>query len=79
MTTNEQRVSVNPVYRLLVFLFGRNRIEFPIKQKALRADDAHSHVVKMNICKKKCVACQRKSSLYDRTTLFLMQKREEWK
>ena len=31
MTTNEWRVSVNPVYQLLVFLFGRNRIEFPIK------------------------------------------------
>ena len=29
--------------------------------------------------REKCVACQRKSSLYDSVTLFLMQKREEWK
>ena len=28
---------------------------------------------------KKCVACQRKSSLYDKGTLFLCRKREELK
>ena len=54
--SNEQQVSVNPVYKLLVFV-----------------------LLKMNIAMKKCVACQRKSSLYDSVTLFLCRKREELK
>ena len=35
------------------------------------------HFAKMNIAMKKCVACQRKSSLYDRVRTFFVQKREE--
>ena len=37
------------------------------------------HFTKMNIVMKKCVACQRKSSLYDRVRTFFVQKREELK
>ena len=34
---------------------------------------------KVNIVMKKCVACQRKSSLYDRVRTFFVPKREELK
>ena len=34
---------------------------------------------KVNIAMKKCVACQRKSSLYDRVRTFFVQKRKELK
>ena len=53
---NEWQVSVNPVYRLLVFILQ-----------------------KVNIAMKKCVACQRKSSLYDRVRTFFVPKRKELK
>ena len=33
------------------------------------------HFAKMNIAMKKCVACQRKSSLYDRVRAFFVQKK----
>ena len=33
----------------------------------------------MNIAMKKCVACQRKSSLYDRVHTFFVPKRKELK
>ena len=56
MTTNEWQVSVNPVYRLLVFVLQ-----------------------KVNIAMKKCVACQRKSGLYDRVRTFFVPKRKELK
>ena len=35
------------------------------------------HFTKMNIATKKCVACQRKSSLYDRVRTFFVTKRRE--
>ena len=35
------------------------------------------HFTKMNIAIKKCVACQRKSSLYDRVRTFFVPKRRE--
>ena len=35
------------------------------------------HFTKMNIVMKKCVACQRKSSLYDRVRTFFVPKRKE--
>ena len=35
------------------------------------------HFTKMNIAMKKCVACQRKSSLYDRVRTFFVTKRRE--
>ena len=56
ITENEWRVSVNSVYRLLVFVLQ-----------------------KVNIAMKKCVASQRKSSLYDRVRTFFVPKREELK
>ena len=34
---------------------------------------------KMNIAMKKCVACQRKSSLYDKVRTFFVPKRKELK
>ena len=34
---------------------------------------------KVNIAMKKCVACQRKSSLYDRVRTFFVSKRKEFK
>ena len=37
------------------------------------------HFAKINIAMKKCVACQRKSSLYDKVRTFFVQKREELK
>ena len=37
------------------------------------------HFEKMNIAMKKCVACQRKSSLYDRVRTFFVPKRKELK
>ena len=37
------------------------------------------HFTKMNIAMKKCVACQRKSSLYDRVRTFFVPKRTELK
>ena len=37
------------------------------------------HFTKMNIAIKKCVACQRKSSLYDRVRTFFVPKRKELK
>ena len=37
------------------------------------------HFAKMNIAMKKCVACQRKSSLYDKVRTFFVPKREELK
>ena len=37
------------------------------------------HFAKMNIAMKKCVACQRKSSLYDKVRTFFVQKRKELK
>ena len=37
------------------------------------------HFAKMNIAMKKCVACQRKSSLYDRVRTFFVPKRKELK
>jgi hypothetical protein len=37
------------------------------------------HFAKMNIAMKKCVACQRKSSLYDRVRTFFVLKRKELK
>ena len=37
------------------------------------------HFTKMNIAMKKCVACQRKSSLYDKVRTFFVPKREELK
>ena len=37
------------------------------------------HFVKMNIAMKKCVACQRKSSLYDKVRTFFVPKRKELK
>ena len=33
------------------------------------------HFAKINIAMKKCVACQRKSSLYDRVRAFFVQKK----
>ena len=35
------------------------------------------HFTKKNIAMKKCVACQRKSSLYDRVRTFFVTKRRE--
>ena len=35
------------------------------------------YFAKMNIVMKKCVACQRKSSLYDRMRTFFVPKRRE--
>ena len=35
------------------------------------------HFTKMNIAMKKCVACQRKSSLYDKVRTFFVLKRKE--
>ena len=40
---------------------------------------ARFHFTKMNIVMKKCVACQRKSSLYDRVRTFFVPKRKELK
>ena len=40
---------------------------------------ARFHFTKMNIAMKKCVACQRKSSLYDRVRTFFVPKRKELK
>ena len=37
------------------------------------------HFTKMNIVMKKCVACQRKSSLYDKVRTFFVPKRKELK
>ena len=37
------------------------------------------HFTKMNIAMKKCVACQRKSSLYDKVRTFFVPKRKELK
>ena len=37
------------------------------------------HFAKINIAMKKCVACQRKSSLYDKVRTFFVPKREELK
>ena len=37
------------------------------------------HFAKINIAMKKCVACQRKSSLYDKVRTFFVRKREELK
>ena len=37
------------------------------------------HFAKMNIAMKKCVACQRKSSLYDKVRTFFVPKRKELK
>ena len=37
------------------------------------------HFTKMNIVMKKCVACQRKSSLYDRVRTFFVPNRKELK
>ena len=37
------------------------------------------HFAKMNIAMKKCVACQRKSSLYDKVRTFFVSKRKELK
>ena len=37
------------------------------------------HFAKINIAMKKCVACQRKSSLYDRVRTFFVPKRKELK
>ena len=37
------------------------------------------HFTKMNIAMKKCVACQRKSSLYDKVRTFFVSKRKELK
>ena len=37
------------------------------------------HFTKMNIVMKKCVACQRKSSLYDKVRTFFVLKRKELK
>lgn len=37
------------------------------------------HFAKMNIAMKKCVACQRKSSLYDKVRTFFVLKRKELK
>ena len=38
---------------------------------------ARFHFTKKNIAMKKCVACQRKSSLYDRVRTFFVTKRRE--
>lgn len=40
---------------------------------------ARFHFTKKNIAMKKCVACQRKSSLYDRVRTFFVPKRKELK
>ena len=40
---------------------------------------ARFHFTKKNIAIKKCVACQRKSSLYDRVRTFFVTKRKELK
>ena len=40
---------------------------------------ARFHFTKKNIAIKKCVACQRKSSLYDRVRTFFVPKRKELK
>ena len=40
---------------------------------------ARFHFTKKNIAIKKCVACQRKSSLYDRVRTFFAPKRKELK
>ena len=37
------------------------------------------HFAKLNIAMKKCVACQRKSSLYDKVRTFFVLKRKELK
>lgn len=37
------------------------------------------HFAKINIAMKKCVACQRKSSLYDKVRTFFVPKRKEFK
>ena len=37
------------------------------------------YFAKMNIAMKKCVACQRKSSLYDKVRTFFVPKRKELK
>ena len=37
------------------------------------------HFAKINIAMKKCVACQRKSSLYDKVRTFFVSKRKELK
>ena len=40
---------------------------------------ARFHFTRKNIAIKKCVACQRKSSLYDRVRTFFVPKRKELK
>ena len=69
--------------RKILFDFLKNRKYNENKRVASKRKSSlpatRFHFTKMNIVMKKCVACQRKSSLYDKVRTFFMQKREELK
>ena len=65
----------------ILFDFLKNRKYNDYKRVASKRKSSlpatRFHFAKMNIAMKKCVACQRKSSLFDRLRIFLCRKREE--
>ena len=67
----------------ILFDFLKNRKYNDYKRVASKRKSSlpatRFHFAKMNIAMKKCVACQRKSSLYDKVRTFFVQKREELK
>ena len=65
----------------ILFDFLKNRKYNDYKRVASKRKSSlpatRFHFAKINIAMKKCVACQRKSSLFDRLRIFLCRKREE--
>ena len=65
----------------ILFDFLKNRKYNDYKRVASKRKSSlpatRFYFAKINIAMKKCVACRRKSSLFDRLRIFLCRKREE--
>ena len=72
-----QRISA--LVRIILFDFLKKRQYNYKKRVASKRKSSlpatRFHFAKINIAMKKCVACQRKSSLYDRVRAFFVQKK----
>ena len=75
MSCEEHKV-FGPIENLFDFLKNRKYNDYKrvASKRKSSLPATRFHFAKMNIAMKKCVACQRKSSLYDRATFFCAEK-----
>ena len=80
MSCEEHKV-FGPIENLFDFLKNRKYNDYKrvASKRKSSLPATRFHFAKINIAMKKCVACQRKSSLYDKVRTFFVLKRKELK